>query len=135
MTIIYSLHDMEHWADEINADLKKDFPVYFAENPMVGSEQWWQQTEFALQNGRITHVGPSVDEHGDLLDVVTIAPLDEHFNGGGYGQPEYEMIRENWWLNPLVQKDKLVQMTSTTLCPSGELDEHSIYIVTQVKVW
>lgn len=139
MSIIFNIKDIENWAEEINSELKNDFPEYYAQNPIVGSELWWQETEFELQNGKITHVGEIVDEDGALLDVVTIQPLDKDFNGdyngGAHGQPEYELYREDFWLNPTVQKDKLVQITSTTIYPSGELDENSIYIEIQVKVW
>ncbi|MCS4307289.1 hypothetical protein M2404_001616 [Rheinheimera pacifica] len=90
-----------------------------------------------ISKGKITHVGPVVED-GQLYDIVAIEPLDEDLNGaqpGAIGQPEFSLAREDYWLSDSVREGKFVQIESVTLLPTGELDEHSIYIETKVSVW
>lgn len=139
MSIIFDLrNESNEWADEINSDIKNGFPDYFKNNPLIGSTEWWNDSEFDLSNGKIKHVGPMVDD-GELIDVVSIEPVDEDFNGSdesrGMGQPEYMVYREDFWLNENVSVDKLMESESITILPSGELDDSSIFIETKVRVW
>ncbi|PRO72202.1 hypothetical protein C6Y40_18675 [Alteromonas alba] len=86
--------------------------------------------------GKITHVGNFIED-GEVVDIVSILPLDEDFNGDGaysVGQPEFSVLREDFWLNDVVKPEALVQIKSVTVRPTGELDEHSVYIETQVGV-
>ncbi|GLR71237.1 hypothetical protein [Agaribacter marinus] len=71
------------------------------------------------------------------MELVTIQPLDNDLNGEDsfLTQPEYCVHREDFWLHEAVQEDKLVQIKSVTICPTGELDENSIYLETEVAVW
>jgi len=139
MSIIFDLrNEPNDWAIEINKDILASFPNFFDGNPIVGSPEWWDKSEFDSAKGKIKHVGPFIDD-GELIDVVSIEPVDENFNGSdeykGIGQPEYMIYRDDFWLNNVVTVDKLVEIESITICPSGELDELSLYIETKVKVW
>ncbi|MFT5294801.1 MAG: hypothetical protein ACI9YH_000811 [Colwellia sp.] len=139
VSIIFDLrNESSEWADEINSYIKSSFPDYFKTNPLIGYTEWWDNSEFDLSNGKIQHVGPMVED-GELIDVISIDPLDEDFNssGGsqGVGQPEYMIEREDFWLNDCVTVDKLMESESITILPTGELDEHSIYIETKVRFW
>jgi len=71
-----------------------------------------------------------------LVDVVVIQQLDEELNDGVYGIPqqEYSVARDDYWLNEAVRIDRLVFIKSVVVYPSGELDEHAIYIETQVAL-
>jgi len=140
LTVIFNLKEgCPEWATDLNQELESDFPDYHKQNPKVASQDWWHQTEFDTSNGCIMHVGQVIDEDGDLIDVVEIQPLDENFDGeiqgNGNGQPLYQLDREDFWLDESVTVGKLIQTKSTTICPTGELDEHSIYLETLVKVW
>jgi len=140
LTVIFSLKDSDpDWAAELNRELELEFPDFYKSNPLIGSSEWWERTEFDTSNGRIVHVGHVIDEDGDLVDVVEIQPLDENYDGenrgGGNGQPINQIYREDFWLDERVAEGKLIRTESTTVCPTGELDENSIYIETLVKVW
>jgi hypothetical protein len=137
--VIFDLRqEPKDWADTINNELQNTFPDYFKENSKVGSEEWWENSNFDISNGRITHVGPLMDD-GELIDVVVIEPLDEEFNGSSdsrsSGQPDYMVYRSDFWLNENVSPDKTIETESILIMPSGEMDETTIYIETKVKVW
>ena len=133
MSVIFDLrNESEEWAEEINKSIVTSFPNYFDKHPEVGSEEWWLSISLESSNGRITHLGPLLEE-GELLDVVVIEPLDDEFNSNF--QPEYMIQRHDYWLHETLAVDKLVETESITLLPSGELDETSIYIETRVRVW
>ena len=139
MSIIFDLrNETTDWADEINTEIESSFPNYFDENPKVGTKEWWSETDFDISKGKITHVGPLMDE-GEIIDVVSIEPVDEDFNGSeismGCGQPEYTVYREDFWLDKAIAVDKLVETESVVILPTGELDETSIHIETKVRVW
>jgi hypothetical protein len=63
--------------------------------------------------------------------------LNDDLGGGEsyLSQPEFSAHREGFWLHESVQQDKLVQIRSVTICPSGELGENAIYLETEVRVW
>lgn len=138
MDVIFDLEkESTDWASEINTELQSSFPEFFTEQPHIGTSEWWTLLSSDISKGKITHVGP-VLEDGQLYDVVAIEPLDEDLNGahpGTMGQPEYSVAREDFWRSDSVREGKLVQIESVTLLPTGELDEHSIYIETKVTVW
>ncbi len=136
MDIIFDLKPDSDWASAFNEEVNKGFPEYFKEHPLIGSDEWWATTEQDISKGRITDVGVSVED-GELMELVTIQPLDNDLNGEDsfLTQPEYCVHREDFWLHEAVQKDKLVQIKSVTICPTGELDENSIYLETEVAVW
>ncbi len=77
-------------------------------------------------------MGPIVEE-GALFDVVSIQPLNDDLN------VTYETLfsieRKGFWKSHHVNVGKFVQITSTTICPNGEIDEHAIYVETKVGVW
>lgn len=136
MDVIFELKNEPEWANEINDDKKASFPEYYATNPLIGSEAWWESINEDVINGKITHVGNFIED-GEVVDIVSILPLDEDFNGDGaysVGQPEFSVLREDFWLNDVVKPEALVQIKSVTVRPTGELDEHSVYIETQVGV-
>lgn len=137
MDVIFDIKSDLDWASLINDEIQKEFPEYFSSNPVIGSAEWWELQKEDITNGKITHVG-EVLEDGELLDIVVIQPLDENFDGDHpytASQPEFSVYREDFWASELVKKDKLVRIKSITICPSGELDEHSIYLETEVCVW
>lgn len=138
MDVIFDLKkESSAWASEINNELQSLFPDFFAEQPHIGSSEWWASLSPDVSKGKITHVGPILED-GQLYDVVAIEPLDENLNAAypsTMGQPEYSVAREDFWLSASVCEGKLVQIESVTLLPTGELDEHSIYIETKVTVW
>ncbi len=136
MEVIFELKKAPEWANEINDEIKSSFSSYFETTPLLGSDAWWDAINEDVINGKITHLGNNVEE-GELVDIVSTQPFDEDFNGDGahsIGQPEFSVIREDFWLNEAVKPKALVQIKSVTICPSGELDEHSIYIETEVIV-
>jgi|GEM_PF-1146550 len=138
MDVIFDLEkESTDWASEINNELQSSFPEFFAEDPHIGTSEWWTSLSVDISKGKITQVGPILED-GQLYDVVAIEPLDEDLNGaqpGAIGQPEFFLAREDYWLSDSVRKGRFVQIESVTLLPSGELDEHSIYIETKVTVW
>ncbi|WP_462160166.1 hypothetical protein [Pseudoalteromonas sp. GB56] len=138
MDVIFDLEkDNADWASELNNELQFSFPEFIAKQPHIGTSEWWTSLLPDISKGKITHVGPMLED-GQLYDVVAIEPLDEDLNGaypGSMGQPEYTVAREDFWLSDSVREGKLVQIESVTLLPTGELDEHSIYIETKVSVW
>ena len=138
MDVIFDLQkESADWASEINKELASSFPEFFAEHPHLGTTEWWASLSPDISKGKITHVGP-VLEDGQLYDVVAIEPVDEDLNGaypGTVGQPEFSVGRADFWLSDSVREGRFVQIESVTLQPSGELDEHSIYIETKISVW
>lgn len=138
MDVIFDLEkENADWASELNNELQLSFPEFFSEQPHIGTSEWWDSLSPDISKGKITHVGPMLED-GQLYDVVAIEPLDEDLNGaypGSMGQPEYSVPREDFWLSDSVREGKLVQIESVTLLPTGELDEHSIYIEIKVSVW
>lgn len=138
MDVIFDLEkDSADWAFEINTELHSSFPEFFAGSPYIGTSEWWASLSPDISKGKITHVGPVVED-GQLYDIVAIEPLDEDQNGaqpGAIGQPEFSLAREDYWLSDSVREGKFVQIESVTLLPTGELDEHAIYIETKVSVW
>ena len=104
-------------------------------NPKLGTPEWWNSIDEETSYGRITHVGACLEE-GELVDVVVIQQLDEELNDGVYGIPqqEYSVARDDYWLNEAVRVDRLTFIKSVVVYPSGELDEHAIYIETQVAL-
>jgi len=137
MDVIFDIKADPNWADSTNAEIIDGFPKYFETNPVIGSAEWWQSAEVDVLRGRITQVG-EVFEENELFDVVTIQPLDDDFNGDdshGISQPELQYIREDFWEHDAVAVDKLVEISSVTICPSGELDNDAIYVEVGVRVW
>lgn len=138
MDVIFDLQkENSDWASEINEGLQSTFPEYFTNSPAVGSNEWWQALFPDISKGKITHVGPMMED-GELLDVISIQPLDEDLNGappGAIGPPEFLLERDDYWLSEHVSEGKYVQTESITILPTGELDEHSIYIETKVSIW
>jgi len=136
MDIIFDIKSTNDWASSVNKEIEKDYPEYFATNPKIGSDAWWALIEEDVAKGKITHVGERFED-GQLFDSVDIQPLDDDFSGDEsfLSQPEYSIYREDFWLDESVQQGKLVQIKSVTICPSGELDENSIYLETEVCVW
>lgn len=136
MDIIFNLKEEADWASELNKDIEQAFPEYFLSNPKLGTPEWWNSIDEEISYGRITHVGEYLEE-GELVDVVVIQQLDEELNDDGvYGIPqqEYSVARDDYWLNEAVRVDRLTFIKSVVVYPSGELDEHAIYIETQVAL-
>ncbi|BBO27735.1 hypothetical protein AltI4_21230 [Alteromonas sp. I4] len=135
MDIILNLKEEADWASELNKDIEQAFPEYFLSNPKLGTPEWWNRIDEETSYGRITHVGEYLEE-GELVDVVVIQQLDEELNDGVYGIPqqEYSVARDDYWLNEAIRVDRLVFIKSVVVYPSGELDEHAIYIETQVAL-
>lgn len=136
MDIIFNLKEEADWASELNKDIELTFPEYFLSNPKLGTPEWWNSIDEEISYGRITHVGEYLEE-GELVDVVVIQQLDEELNDDGvYGIPqqEYSVARDDYWLNEAVRVDRLTFIKSVVVYPSGELDEHAIYIETQVAL-
>ena len=136
MDIIFNLKEEADWASELNKDIEQMFPEYFLSNPKLGTPEWWNSIDEETSYGRITHVGEYLEE-GELVDVVVIQQLDEELNDDGvYGIPqhEYSVARDDYWLNEAVRVDRLTFIKSVVVYPSGELDEHAIYIETQVAL-
>ena len=138
MDVIFDLEkESADWASQLNKQLQSSFPEFFTEQPHIGTSEWWASLSPDISKGKITHVGPMLED-GQLYDVVAIEPLDEDLNGtypSNMGQPEYLVAREDFWLSDSVREGKLVQIESVTLLPTGELDEYAIYIETKVSVW
>ena len=134
VNVIFDLRqEPSNWADAINQELENTFPHYFLGNPKVGSDEWWDNFNFDISNGHITHVGPLLDE-GELVDVVVIEQLDEDCNGSS-DQPDHWINRSGFWLNESVSANKTVETESILIMPSGEMDETALYIETRVRVW
>ena len=134
VTIIFDLKsEPREWATYINEEIAAAFPSFFDQNPLVGSDEWWESSEFEITNGKISHAGPLL-ENGELVDVISIEILDNDYHSAG-GYPEQLIDREDFWLHEAVAVDKLVETKSITIMPSGELDETSIYLETKVRVW
>ena len=138
MDVIFDLEkESTDWAAELNTELESLFPEFFATSPRIGSSAWWAALSPDILKGKITHVGPVIEDN-ERYDIVAIKALDEDLHGdefGGNGQPEYSLLQEDYWLSEHVREGKFVQIESITLLPTGELDEHSIYIETKVTVW
>lgn len=136
MDIIFNLREEADWATELNRDIEQTFPEYFLSNPKLGTPEWWNSIEEDTSYGRITHVGEYLEE-GEVVDVVVIQQLDEELNGDGLydiPKPEYSVDRDDYWLHEAVRVDRLVFIKSLVVCPNGELDEHAIYLETQVAL-
>ncbi len=136
MDIIFNLREEADWASELNRDIEQTFPEYFLSNPRLGTPEWWNSIEEDTSYGRITYVGEYLEE-GEVLDVVIIQELDEELNGDGVydiPKPEYCVERDDYWLNEAVRVDRLVFIKSVVVHPSGELDEHAIYVETEVAL-
>ncbi|WP_397472852.1 hypothetical protein [Rheinheimera sp.] len=132
MDVIFDLEkESADWASELNNELQSSFPEFFAEHPHIGTSEWWASLSPDISKGKITHVGPMLED-SQLYDIVAIEPLDGDLNGA---QPEFSLAREDYWLSDSVREGKYVQIESVTVLPTGELDEHSIYIETKVSVW
>lgn len=136
MVVIFDIKSDKDWASSINEEIQNDFPNFFVSNLLIGSDDWWATVEVDITKGRITHVGHQLED-GELIDVVNVQPLDDDLNGDDYlaSQPELSFLRESYWLHKSVQTDKLLQIKSVTICPSGELDENALYIETEICVW
>lgn len=134
MEVIFDLEkENADWASELNKELQSSFPEIFTEHPHIGTAEWWSSLSPDILKGNITHVGPFVED-GQLYDIVAIEPLDDDLNSA-IGQPEFSLVRQDYWLSDSVRVGKFVQIESVTVLPTGELDEHSIHIQTKISVW
>lgn len=133
MEVIFDLEkENADWVSELNNELQLSFPEFFTEHRRIGTAEWWSSLSPDISKGKITHVGPIVED-GQLYDIVAIEPLDDDLDA--MGQPEFSLVREDYWLSDSVREGKFVQIESVTVLPTGELDEHSIYIQTKISVW
>lgn len=110
MEVIFDLEkENTDWASDLNKELQSSFPEFFTKHPHICTAEWWSSLSPDISKGKITHVGPVVED-GQLYDIVAIEPLDDDLNGA-IGQPEFSLAREDYWLSGSVRVGKFVQMS------------------------